>query len=173
MRKTNSRELAVLYRTVAFEEKMHTAGMSAMAASRGPAAIRRGTVGHTGSSLVDPRNSTRMTGEEAGQQPAVMDLRGWLDDHWRVAVRRPVRCPVWPEGGHDRRPDKDMRASESMPAMPRVPWPRADQEQCRQHPDDPSPRLPLARCLVPVAHRDHLPHITIVVLCEMPHPATR
>jgi hypothetical protein len=45
-----------------------------------------------------------------------LDIDPWRrrDDDWRVAVKLPVRCPVWPKGYDDARPDDDTRASKPM-----------------------------------------------------------
>jgi len=70
--------------------------------------------------------------------------------------------------------DKDMRAMpEAMATTPRVPWYGARHEQCHQYYDLPHSLLPQARCLVSVAHRDHLSHITVLWSYETPYPATQ
>jgi len=109
-----------------------------------------------------------------------IDLGGWHGDNRRVAIGIGIGIPIWPPIRPPERsePDGDPWASkpvveamveavtsEPMPATPRVAWPRAQDEQCRQHDDDPHP-------LLPGSHGHSLPCVTMSMPCETSPPAT-
>lgn len=120
-------------------------------------------------------------------------LGGWRYDDWRVgirvgigiAIRSPVGSPERPHPDPDGNPwtAKPMKASvetsveasveaSKPPSSPRIARPSAGHKQRRQHHDDAHPRRPLARCLVPGIHGDHLPVSRCVspVRCHIPRP---